>query len=365
MKFVFASYVTSADFKSPRAWLKRINGYLGILEALSAEHEVMSIEHIGYEGELIHNGVNYRFRRFSKLGYYFPLAMHRFIKKQKPDVVFIQGLHHPLQVMQLRLLLGKKVKVMVQHHAEKPFTRLKKNLQVWADSSIDAYLFASLGFGQEWMNAGIISSAHKIHEVMEVSSVFYPTDPMMAKAKTGVSGQPVFLWVGRLDTNKDPLNVVKAFLAFLKTCPSARVYMVYHTDELLKDLTGVLNSDPLGEAVTLIGKLPHDDLLYWYNSADFFISGSYYEAGGTAACEAASCGCIPILTDIFSFRTMTGNGRCGILYPAGDQQALLNALLQTTGMNIAQERSKVLTYYTASLSFKAIAGKIADVAASL
>jgi len=365
MKFVFASYVTSAGFKSPETWLKRINIYLGTLEALSREHQVTSIEHIDHQGAYFFNGVDYQFRRFTKPGYYFPLVMHRFIKRQDPDIVFIQGMHHPMQVVQLRLFLGKKAKIIVQHHAEKPFTGKKRSLQILADKYIDAYLFASFGLGREWLEAGIISSAQKIHEVMEVSSVFHTIDPILAKAKTSASGQPVFLWVGRLDQNKDPLNVIKAFLAFVKTCPSARLYMVYATDELLTDVIKVLNNDPAGDAVTLIGKLSHDELLYWYNSADFMISGSHYEGSGTAVCEAMSCGCIPILTDIFSFRTMTQNGRFGMLYPPGDRQALLNVLLQTVGMNMEAERQKVLDHYTETLSFKAIAGKIAAVSASL
>ena len=46
---------------------------------------------------------------------------------------------------------------------------------------------------------------------MEVSSVFYPIDKIIARSKTNVSGDPVFIWAGRLNKNKDPLTVVNAF----------------------------------------------------------------------------------------------------------------------------------------------------------
>jgi len=113
MKIIFASYVSVPGFTDPQSWLKRIDCYIGVLEALAKTHEVMSIEHIDYEGGLAFNGVNYQFRKFSEGGRYFPYALNRFIKKQKPDVVFIHGLNKPLQVVQLRLILGKNTPIII------------------------------------------------------------------------------------------------------------------------------------------------------------------------------------------------------------------------------------------------------------
>ncbi|HEX3386522.1 MAG TPA: glycosyltransferase, partial [Mucilaginibacter sp.] len=88
----------------------------------------------------------------------------------------------------------------------------------------------------------------------------------------------------------------------------------------------VINLSPHRESITLVGELPHDELQYWFNSADFTLSASHYEGSGTAVCEAMSCGCVPIVTDIPSFRMITDNGRCGLLYEPGNEHALLDAL---------------------------------------
>jgi glycosyltransferase involved in cell wall biosynthesis len=114
-----------------------------------------------------------------------------------------------------------------------------------------------------------------------------------------------------------------------------------------------------------VGKLPHADLLYWFNSADFFLSGSHYEGSGTALCEAMSCGCVPVVTDIPSFRMITDNGRCGVLYPPGNEAALLAALLQTDEMALETYEQRVLCYFHSNLSFDAIAERIAQIATSL
>jgi glycosyltransferase involved in cell wall biosynthesis len=365
MKFVFASYVYSKDFDRPGEWLRHIRFYGGILESLSKNNTVISIEQIDFEGDLVYNGVQYYFRRFSKLARRFPFKLHYFIKKQQPDVVFIQGLHFPLQVIQLRLLLGKKVKIIVQNHAEKPFTGIKKYLQKIADRCINAYLFASRDMGLDWIKKGNLASAEKIHEVMEVSSVFYPLERETARAHTGVESRLVFLWVGRLNENKDPLNVVKAFLQFVDSEPSATLYMIYHTTELLPQINTLLKNSANENAVKLIGQIPNDNLLHWYNSADYILSGSYYEGSGTAVCEAMSCGCIPIVTDISAFRAITDNGNCGLLYEAGNQQALLSALVKSQSMDTSEKQIKTLAWFNQNLSFDAIARKIQEIAGSL
>ena len=366
MKLIFTSYVSSPEYNQPDLWLKRIEGYTGILEKLGKDHTVIGIERINYEGEYSQNKVQYIFTRQNIKIIRFPRRMHRLIKKQKPDIVFVNGLIFPLQVLQLRLALGRSVKIIGIHHAEKPFKGLKKKLQRLADSCIHAYLFASSEFGKEWVKNGNISSLKKIYEVMEASSAFYPSDRNKNPEQLSVKGHPVYLWVGRLNANKDPLTVVKAFLRFQQKHISARLYMIYHEEDLLQDIKQVMSQfENAGNVVRLIGNIPHEQMSDWYNSAEFIISGSHYEGSGVAVCEAMSCGCIPVLTDIFSFRMMTGRGKCGLLYEPGNNDELLAALLMTMEMDLEKEKVKVLQQFKEELSFEAIGRKIEQVITTL
>ena len=355
MKLVFTSYVNSPEYNDPKAWLKRIEGYTGILESLSKRHSVTGIERINYEGELEQNGVTYYFTRLKKTISRFPRRLHSIIKKAAPDVVFINGFF-PLQVLQLRLTLGKKVKIIILHRAEKPFSGLKKYLQRIADKYIHAYLFISSDFGRQWEEAGNLSLT-KVHEVIQASSVFHPDDRLLSKDKLSITGSPIFLWVGRLDKNKDPMTVVNAFTEFLQPCPTAKLYMIYQSDELLQELIR-LTGDSTTNTIHLVGKVAHEELQLWYNSADFIISSSHYEGSGVAVCEAMSCGCIPVVTNIISFRKMTGSGKCGFLYDPGNEKDLYANLLAAMRVNIEEERIKVLQQFNKELSFAAIADKI-------
>jgi len=369
MKILFGTYVTIPEFHQPDAWLHRIEGFKEILEKLSADNEVLSIEQISYEGIYHFNGVEYHFKRFRykhKLARFFPFQQHRYMRQLRPDAVIVHGLHFAIHTIQLRLKLGWKVKIIAQHHAEKPGKGIRKWIQWIASHCIDAYMFTAHEMGMEWVRAGNIRYPQKIREVMEASSIFYPESRTQARAKTQVSGETVFLWVGRLSKGKDPLAAVKAFLQFLPHNPGARLYMIYQVDELLPAIEDLLDADPAyRQAVILVGRVPHRELQPWFNSADFVIAASHYEGSGVAVAEAMSCGCIPLLTDILSFRMMTGYGYCGRLFPVGDVEALLAVLLQTLSMDLEEERRKTLEQFNSKLSFEAIAKHIQEVIASV
>jgi len=211
MKFVFLSYGKNEAFTRPEDWIYRIRGYTGILETLGRKNQVISIEQINYEGIFSQHNVDYHFLRFSNWQLKFPFRLHKYVKALKPDVVFVHGMHFPFQIIQLRKSLDASVRIIVQNHAELPAKGLRKLLQKKADECINAYLFTALQMGDAWITQGIIEDRKKIHEVMEASSVFYPLNKHEALNVTNAKGNPVFLWVGRLDTNKDPVTVVKSF----------------------------------------------------------------------------------------------------------------------------------------------------------
>ncbi|MDR3711704.1 MAG: glycosyltransferase family 4 protein [Puia sp.] len=366
MTIVFVSYINTPEFDQPEQWIDRIGGYTGILEALSERYTVISIEQIRYQGIFRQNGVQYHFLDFGKKELTFPRQLHRYVKNCNPDIVVVHGILFPLQVLQLRVQLGRSARIIVQNHAEKPATGAKKWLQKMADRCIDAYLFTAREMGEEWVRQGIIRKRTKIREVMEASSSFRPADKIQARNVTGVTGHPVFLWVGRLDYNKDPLTVVRAFLKFTRSFPNARLYMLYHERELLSELEELLRSDGADRgSVVLVGRKPHEEMIHWYNASDYILSGSHYEGSGVAVCEAMSCGCIPVVTDILSFRKMTADGDCGALYEPGNEIALQIALFKTLFKNQENERRKTLRQFQSELSFEAIARHIHRIVESL
>lgn len=362
LRIVHVAYVTNNKVTDPEAWLKKLSFFTVVLEKMTLYGRVFNFDFIGFGGVLKRNGVIHCFKRVSKIQLLFPVLTHRRIKKLRPDAVIVHGLIFPWQVILLRWQLGRRVKIILQHHADKPFKDFRQYLQRWADCYVNAYLFASVESGRDWVGKGQIRTSSKIKEIMGTSSTFYPMDRKQAKAITTVSGDKIFLWIGRLDANKDPWVVAKAFNSMAESYPEISLYMIYTHEEPETDLENLLKkSGTLGKTIHLVGEVVHEQLMYWYNSGDFIVSSSHYEGSGISVCEAMSCGCIPILTNIPSFQMMTDGGRIGFLYEPGDVNGLYSAIEQSLLLDQSSEREKVLSHFEATISGDANARKIMEV----
>jgi glycosyltransferase involved in cell wall biosynthesis len=359
MKIVNISHVSFPDEHDPERWIQKSLFFKGIWEATANVDEVIFIDFIGYEGKYKKNGVEYWFYRRSKKALRLPIDIHKAIAKQRPDVIIVHGMRAPWQVLLLRLIAGMKPKIIVQDHGGGYFqSPLKKYLQRLANRVIDTYFFTSFQQSDVYIKEGIIKDRHKVKEVMEISSVFTPQDKSVARSLTGVEGSEIYLWVGRLNSNKNPMLAVKAFTQFVADGKDANLYMIFQREDLLPDIKLWLQQHTdAAKRIHLVGKVEHEQLKYWYSSVDFIMSTSHYEAGGVSVCEAMSCGCIPILSDIPSFKSMTEN-QCGIMFEAGSHSSLLNALHESSLMNKTEEKEKTLAQFNDRLSFTAIAKHI-------
>jgi len=198
------------------------------------------------------------------------------VRNTKPDVVIVHGIIFSLQIILLRMKLGRDVRIVVQHHAERPWGGIRGVLQRIADNCIDVYLFAAKALARQWIAMGLIANTAKIEEFMSASSIFMPYDSISARQTVQVIGERVYLWVGRLDSNKDPVTVLKAFLRFAQRNRNATFYLIYQTGEFIDALTKIMDDHPeLQDHVHLVGRVHHADLQPWYCRADFVISGSH------------------------------------------------------------------------------------------
>jgi glycosyltransferase involved in cell wall biosynthesis len=355
MRIIHLSYARVQEYTDPKAWLSKLSFFSVLLKEMARYAEVKSIHLINCSQVLRQSEVEYHFLKKSKWEIFIPVRIHHYLKGLDPDIVVVHGLVFPLQVLFLRSQLRKKVKLVMIHHAERPLRYHRRVLQKFADRFIDAYFFNSVEVAEAWVKLRLITRLSKVHEVMIGSSVFSPLDRKFARTKILVEASAVYLWVGHLDENKDPETLVRAFKQFVELHPDKSLYLIYQENFLLEKIRALAAGC---HQINLIGRVEHQELLYWYSSADFIVSTSHYEGGGTAVCEGMSCGCIPILTDIPSFRMMTENEKAGLLFPPGNVPALTNVLLKSTALNLPEERNKVLKHFQAKLSNQVIANKM-------
>jgi len=172
-----------------------------------------------------------------------------------------------------------------------------------------------------------------------------------------MNGSPLFAWNAGLVPDKDPLTALKGFSLIRRSWPDARLYMIYVSTQMLLDVEKIIATDPLlRDTVELRGRIPHDAVQDFFNSADFMIQSSRREVAGFSVLEAMSCGVIPVVTDIPAFQHITNHGRCGILFPIGDYEAMAANVLRLTPSNVRLLAKDVLQFFSDALSYDAIAG---------
>jgi len=330
----------------------------GYLHLLKNQATVLLVKHLQHKGHQVIDGVPYHFFNNKNRFWYIPFVTHRFIKRQQPDIVLVQGLVFPLQVIVLKWLLGKRTLLVSQHHGEQPWRGIKGWFQRRADKCIAAYTFTALDNAVPWLKAGIIAHQNKCVEVLEAAPDIEKQDRETAKQKNGVTGNPSFLWVGRLNSNKDPITVLSAFQDYLAYQPAACLYMLYHQagSECEQAVRAMLQNNPLlAGAVKLIGEVDKTEMAWWYSATDFYITASHREGSGYALLEAMHCGCIPIVTNIPTFLKITAGGKWGFLYKPGSPEDLLRQLLLLQRIDKIAFSADIIAYAHQQLTHQSIA----------
>jgi glycosyltransferase involved in cell wall biosynthesis len=270
--------------------------------------------------------------------------------------VHLNGLLYPLQLRALRNSLPPDCSIVVQHHADGPWPAFVRPLQRWGLRAADGFFFAAQDLAAWWLDHGLISKRQSIFQIMEGSNNFRHEDRITARARTGMTGNPVILWVGRLIPLKDPLTVLEGFTRVLQHLPQARLYMAYGTADMLPAVQKrIAASKTLSDAVTLLGRIQHSQLEDIYNSSDYFVLGSHHEGSGFSLAEAMACGVVPVVTDIPSFRVMTDGGRLGACWRPGSPEAFADKFLEVMRQPLEQLSRKTQSFFQLRLSYKAIA----------
>ena len=312
--------------------------------------EVTVVQRFHHAARVTRNGVTYVFsdERVS------PLA--RRVADVHADVAHVNGMIFPGRTRLLRRALPPATAVVVQNHSDggvvgrAPWLRLAGR----ANRGVaDAFLFAATEHAAAWRDAGFIAPEQPVYQVMEASTSFRPLARADARAATGLQGHPAVLWVGRLNANKDPITILDGFERAVERLTTATLTMIYSESDLFGEVQRRVNeSSALRTRVRLEGAVPHDRMAAWFSAADLFVVGSHHEGSGYALMEACACGAVPVVTDIPTFRLLTGGA--GALWPAGDAAAFARALVTVGGGDLDDQRAKVAEHFGRELTWSAI-----------
>jgi glycosyltransferase involved in cell wall biosynthesis len=330
------------------------------IQVLQPGMEVLVVKHIHSAANtqiISRKGIHF----FKKRNGFFCISWKaiRFTAATKPDIVLVQGLIFPFQLLLLKILGAGKARFFVNHQAEHPGSLFRQLWQWLADFCVTGYFFASPGNAQEWVEKGIISGWDKVFYVPATLTAFVPQDKEESVRRLNMQSGLHFLWVGRLNANKDPLTVIRAFQCLCKQHDAIFLHMIYQTEELLPRIHEMLDADEkLKNRIQLVGSVPHAELPVWFSAADIYINASHHEGGCTALLEAMACGCTPMVSAIPASIEATKTGSIGACFQPGDDGGLAAAMQQYITGEKQINPGAVKAWFNLTYSLTAIGGKM-------
>lgn len=340
MHVIIVNYVYKPELHTPHKLLRSYFGLTGWVDGLTASgarvtvfqryHDDFKLMLNDAEYLFVSDNLDPRLRLYqipTRINFMISNYINDNLSNQTEIILHVNGLIFPTQIFHLRMST-KKTAIVVQHHAERFNTGFKGLLQRIFLRYVDGFIFSTQEHARAWKKAGIIKNDHIIGEIMEISSVLRYESRDSARKQTGLQGDPIVLWTGNLNRNKDPLTILSGFEIILQDASKAHLYMAYRYAGLLTAVENYINSsENLKKTVTILGTIPYSEIAQYYNSADFFVQGSHHEGSGIALLDALACGVVPVVTDIPSFRVITDNGRIGALWEGGNSRDFAEAFL--------------------------------------
>ena len=280
------------------------------------------------------------------------------VRKLGAGVFHVHGLGFPEDVRALaRLAPGTPI--LVQDHANQPPRIWRRHFWRRGLAMVSGAAFCARSQAEPFLDAGLLQPRTAIYEIPESTSRFVPGEQAEARSIMGLHGNPCLLWVGHLDENKDPLTVLKGVSEAVRQLPELQLWCCFGTAPLLSEVQGRIDSDPrLVGRVHLLGRVSHEKIQLLMQASDVFVLGSHREGSGYSLIEALACGLPPVVTDIPSFRSLTGQASVGRLWPCGDPGGLCDSLLSIASQVGPALRGVTREHFDAELSFAALGRKL-------
>jgi glycosyltransferase involved in cell wall biosynthesis len=356
------SFFTDPQARAPQQLLHDWPTLVDVAEAASsAGVRVSVLQACPHPQQLTRNGVSYHFLPLGRgaASKHWAGGLAELLRGLAPELLHVQGLSFAHDVLTLDTL-APGVPMLLQDHADRP-PRLWRRPGCRRGLAVASGIaFCSLAQARPFANAGLIHPQTRVYEIPESTSRFTPGDREHARRRLSVAGDPLLLWVGHLDANKDPLTVLDAISLASHEFPNLQLYCCYGKAPLLRMVQHRINADErLQNRVHLVGQVAHSQIEQLMRAADAFVLGSHREGSGYSVVEALACGLPPLVTDIPSFRSLTGDGAVGALWPIGHARQLRDSLVSLLARPQLPVRAQVRAHFDAELCFDALGRKLA------
>jgi len=166
---------------------------------------------------------------------------------------------------------------------------------------------------------------------------FYPIDKEVARKIVGLpQKEHIILQLGRMVPRKGVDNVIRALGKLKGTKKPVKLVVVGgECEELVEEtcpeyarLMNIAREYNIDASVIFTGRKNRDQLKFYYNAADVFITTPWYEPFGITPLEAMACGTPVIGSNVGGIKYSVADGETGLLVPAEDPEALAEKITE-------------------------------------
>lgn len=201
----------------------------------------------------------------------------------------------------------------------------KKTIRYWTKiiaSSRNEIITPSYKSQRILKEIGIENYIHVIPTAMDFKIYEQPKNAEKEKAfreKYHLEHSPILLYLGRLAFEKNVSELIEGFNAYkIRYRDKNSVLLIVGDGPYAKRLRQEREASPFRDQILFLGKVPHEDTLFYYQISDMFLCGSTTETQGLTYCEAIVSK-TPVLAKYdFNLENLIQDGVTGFLYDSSD-----------------------------------------------
>ena len=219
----------------------------------------------------------------------------------RPHVTYFTNASFPVAAVFARLRLSRVIlRLLGLHPHQCQVAEAGRGLQHWFYQSPFDHVICSLdGSGSDYYLPRLIAPEVPRSVLLNGVDPQLPDQQAVARiaAEYGKTGRPVVLFVGRLEWNKGCREFVEGVLEVISRRPGSLRAVLVGDGSLRHELASRITEAGAGDAVRLVGSVPHGEVAAWLGRADIYASLNHLGNLSNANLEAIAAGKCMIILD--------------------------------------------------------------------
>ena len=158
--------------------------------------------------------------------------------------------------------------------------------------------------------------------------LFRPVEKEIARGYTGLNGDRIILFVGRIVPLKGVDNLLKA-MTYLDRDQRLKLVVIggdEHSEAEMQRLRNLSQDFKIDQSVTFLGLVRQEMLPFFYSAADLCVVPSYYESFGLVVLESLACGTPVVAARVGGAESIIQDGETGYVVADNSPSALADKI---------------------------------------